>query len=177
MGDCKRKMQAVLGVVAAACLSGIVGAADQVPFTARISGVSTFNPQTGSEDFRGLGRATHLGRSSAHLQHIVTPDIEVVQGRFTLRAANGDLVCGSYSGQGTIEREDPLLIQFLGAYTIEGGTGRFSGATGSGEISGLVDPFPDTGEPTGAETDLTFEGTISPLGESTDFDDVSCIGP
>jgi hypothetical protein len=152
------RIQAVLAIVAAACFSGIVGAADQVPFRAVISGDSEIT--NGFEDFHGAGTASHMGRTRAHMQHIVTLAIEILDGQFTFTAANGDVLCGSYSGQGEVVSElgDPLLISFEGTYTVEGGTGRFAGATGGGEITGLVSPNPTL---EGASADLSFEGTIS----------------
>jgi hypothetical protein len=176
MRDYRDKIRVLVAVGAAALLSAVLGAADQVPFKARVSGASTIDPRTGFEDFHGLGRATHLGQSTAHMQHFVTLDIEVIDGRFILTAANGDQVCGSYAGQGTPTQVDPLLIDFEGTFAIEGGTGRFAGATGGGRIFGLVDPFPDEGVPEGTAADLTFDGTITrPGGRSGDGDsDQAC---
>jgi hypothetical protein len=112
------------------------------------------------ETFSGTGNATHLGSFIAEQQHIINLlTTEVLQGTFTFTAANGDTVFGTYSGLGT-----PLpsgLIQFEGSFTIDGGTGRFSEATGEGDMSGLIDA---SGFPTSATAALTLEGTISSPG-------------
>jgi hypothetical protein len=152
--------------VAAASSVGSLTAKDQgqVPFRARLSGTSdlTFLSSTEVlENFSGTGNATHLGSFIAEQEHklnLLTG--EVLQGIFTFTAANGDTVFGTYGGLGT-----PLpsgLVQFKGSFTIDGGTGRFSEATGEGDCSGVIDP---SGFPTSATATLALDGTISSPGQ------------
>jgi len=154
---------ALVAVVVAMCLSGPVAAGEQIPFKARISGHGVFtflNPTEALEEFSGLGQATHLGRFTAEQQHTVNLlTLEVSAGTFTFTAANGDTVFGSYSGRGT-----PLpsgLIRFEGRFTIEGGTGHFSAATGEGDMTGLIDT---SDFPASSMAVLSLNGTISTVG-------------
>ena len=137
----------------------------QVPFNARLSGTSvlTFlSPTEVLENFSGIGTATHLGSFTAEQQHTINLlTTEVLEGTFTFTAANGDTVLGTYNGLGT--PLTPGLIQFEGSFTIIGGTGRFSEATGEGDMSGLIDA---SGFPASATAALTLAGTISSPGRS-----------
>jgi hypothetical protein len=64
-----------------------------------------------------------------------------VEGEFTLTAANGDQIFGTYT---TLLIADPVAgtIEASGEYQITGGTGRFDDATGSGTISATGDFAP-----------------------------------
>ena len=159
----RSRRDVVLPVLAALALLEPTAAEVQVPFTARLSGSSEFTFLSATEvleDYSGRGQATHLGRLTAELRHIIDlTTTEVLDGTLTLTAANGDIVAGSYSGRG-----EPLasgLIRFEGTFTIESGTGRFSDVTGEGEMLGLIDPahFPES-----SAADLTLDGTISSIG-------------
>jgi hypothetical protein len=82
------------------------------------------------------GRATHLGRYTlAAGEKIDTNSGEITGGFFTLTAANGDTITGSYEG-----RALPGLTGYLVFGPITGGTGRFAGATGFLVLRGTVDP-------------------------------------
>ena len=72
-----------------------------------------------------------------------TVDFAALAGRdgvFTLTAANGDTVHGTYSGSIL-----PGLTGYLVSGPITGGTGRFAGATGTVVFRGTFDPTTFTG--------------------------------
>ena len=160
MSQRRSKIDVLLPILVAMCLSGTLAANHQVPFKGRLSGTSVFtflSPTEVLEDFSGVGQATHLGRFTAEQQHTINlVTTEVLEGAFTFTAANGDTVSGSYSGQG--QTLPSGLIRFVGTFTIEDGTGRLSDATGEGDMFGLIDAsdFPAAGM-----ADLTLDGTIS----------------
>jgi hypothetical protein len=82
------------------------------------------------------GHATHLGRYTlvaSETIDLATGAITV--GSFTLTAANGDTVTGTYSGQAL-----PGLTGYNVSGPITGGTGRFAGATGFLFWHGTFDP-------------------------------------
>jgi hypothetical protein len=136
-------------------------AGTQVPFNARFSGefTSEFVPPSFLRVLvTASGNATHLGATSA-----VTTDelINLEDGSgtatFTLTGANEDTVVVATTFQTSVF---PGGFTAAGDYTVIGGTGRFSGATGTGlaAASGVF-----TGPTTGAGS-LAFTGTISPPG-------------
>ncbi len=93
----------------------------------------------------GSGQATHLGRFLRFAEGVIHDDGTVV-GTVVFIAANLDELCldidGGFTPAGTLE----------GTYTITGGTGRFSDASGSAAFVGIPD---------GIHIALTFDGTIS----------------
>jgi hypothetical protein len=157
------RMNAALALLVAVFLTKPIAAKDQVPFKARISGTSTYtflSPTEVLEEFSGTGQGAHLGRFDAEQSHTVDlATTEVLGGTFTFTAANGETVFGTYSGRGA--PLSAVLVLFEGTFTIEGGTGRFSDATGEGDMFGLIDisDFPASGT-----ADLTLDGTISSPG-------------
>jgi hypothetical protein len=93
----------------------------------------------------GSGLATHLGRYT-RVEHIVLHDDGSIEGSIVFKAANGDLLFVNVSGGFTSEKTAE------GTYTIMGGTGRFTDASGSASWLGVTSD--------GAHFALTFEGTI-----------------
>ena len=85
----------------------------------------------------GKGSATNMGRTTAFTDDQVSNLIDGSgSATYTLTAKNGDTLVLALVVQpgGTINVEGGVL--FSGSYTITGGTGRFSGATGSGIFGG-----------------------------------------
>lgn len=62
----------------------------------------------------------------------------VTGGTFTLTAANGDALFGTYAGQAA-PTGDPTVIAFDDPGVITGGTGRFAGASGTLTQHGVAD--------------------------------------
>ncbi len=104
-------------------------------------------------DVMGTGHATFLGSYKSHYRECFDPATgAVTAGSFTLTAANGDTLFGTYAGQAApagdsnVHYEDPGLIT--------GGTGRFAGVSGIANTSGVANLA--TGEYSG-----TISGTLS----------------
>jgi hypothetical protein len=76
-------------------------------------------------------------------------------GNLTLTAANGDQIFATVTGEAVGGTPDRL--QIVETATITGGTGRFSGATGSFTST----RFADTTTIPGIPSSGSFEGTIS----------------
>jgi hypothetical protein len=133
----------VLVVLAALTLPVYAMAGAQVPFKG--SDVGTFTLTAGGVcwegwfqvDITGSGNATHLGRYTYVARECFNPLSGAFGGTFTLTAANGDEVRGTYDGQvsGTL---DPDVAAYHESADITGGTGRFAGASGTLEIDGLA---------------------------------------
>jgi hypothetical protein len=125
-----------------------VAAEELVPFEARLEGFANlvFNPDgTISNTEAAVGQSTHLGLftwASEELAVFTGPDQLSVFGSFTMTAANGDQVFGTFEAVGTI---DFPAVTFVGQYVIEGGTGRFANATGSGTTIGIGSLLPPLG--------------------------------
>ena len=95
----------------------------------------------------GEGVATHMGNVSLTRTHVVIIDLtsgttEATNGRWTVTAANGDQVFGTYAG--TLTGFPVATIE--GDFTFEGGTGRFDGARGAGDQDGFFDLINGVGE-------------------------------
>lgn len=86
----------------------------------------------------GEGHASHLGRVTLRSTDCVT--LEASQftfngGVLVLVAANGDTLTANYSGALLPTAAYPVY-SLSGSFSITGGTGRFSGATGAGALLG-----------------------------------------
>ncbi len=97
--------------------------------------------------FAGTGIGTHLGRHTIYAEHCSyrpvfgPPDGTYGQGRITITAANGDVLLAEYEN-GTSYEEAPGLIVFMDEVTfVDGGTGRFTFASGSASELGTVNFF------------------------------------
>ena len=81
------------------------------------------------------GHDTHLGRVTWTAEHCFqTATATFSDARVVITSANGDQVYATYHGAMNGE------TTFTAAMTITGGTGRFSGATGSLDAVGWFDP-------------------------------------
>lgn len=146
---------------AAAAAGDELPAAEQVPFKATFSGggAAITRPDRCpvlTVEIRGTGNATHLGRFTTEQSHCAEPaSLDFTEGVFTLTAANGDQLDGTYLGE--FVPLEPPLFSIDGQFTFDGGTGRFAGATGGGEATGVQNLA--TGEVT-----VSLVGTISSVG-------------
>lgn len=86
----------------------------------------------------GSGKGTHLGVISLSASDCITPmqNYFISNGNLTITAANGDNLTGTYSGS-FIPTDNPSIYMY-DDFTIQitGGTGRFTGAAGSGTLEG-----------------------------------------
>jgi hypothetical protein len=99
----------------------------------------------------GSGTASRVGRYTMTLETTVTlPQATSVGGMLRLTAANGDVITASVAGQAVVDGDIADIIEVA---TITGGTGRFSGATGTFTITRSL--AQSTGISAG-----TFDGTM-----------------
>jgi len=84
----------------------------------------------------GTGHSTRLGGYSARYRECLDPATgAVTHGTFTLTAADGDEIFGTYSGR-SAPTEEPGVVTYDDPGVITGGTGRFAGASGTADTSG-----------------------------------------
>lgn len=156
------RISLVVTALAWLALGGPAIAGVQVPFRGHSSGVVTavgFDPVLGIAftHVEGDGRATHLGRFKVVADVQVDVATGAPQGDWTLTAANGDMLFLVMVGHGIDATHG------FGAFTVEGGTGRFEGATGYYEqiitfelpVGNSPDPYNDV-----------LRGTISSPGSN-----------
>jgi hypothetical protein len=143
--------------------------ASLVPFRATYHELVTFSPCGATVvcvDARGVGQATHLGRSTSvndagTVDFETTPCATVQSPLASLIGANDDTITVSESGTGCPTNVFGLDV-LTGTFTVTGGTGRFAGASGGGTLSGISQV--DTSCFCRATTTLTFTGRLSSPG-------------
>lgn len=123
-------------------------------------------PVTSSGNLSHLGRTTLTGAACNDVSAF--PNITVSGGQAVFRAANGDEVHLAYAGniQAGPVCEVSSVLDF--SATITGGTGRFEGASGEVNITGIGVPFacpPDSDPPPGY-VEAFVDGYISSVGSS-----------
>jgi hypothetical protein len=99
----------------------------------------------------GSGHSTHMGKVDIwqhHFVNIIT--MTFYDGTFVWTASNGDKIEGSYYGSLI---PTSAGFEIYGSFTIDGGTGRFAGASGGGGASGMQ--YNDN------TAELELDGTIS----------------
>ncbi len=154
----KRTIRVVILTVAVA-VAGLPYAGDALaeqPSRVLISGNANPVPVAGNPCLltnveSGTGHGLHLGAltwaSEERVDFCVVPPKGVVTGHFTLTAANGDVVQGTYTTLADLDQAT-VTVNAVGTYELTGGTGRFVGVGGRGEIrasGSLVPPFEVTG--------------------------------
>lgn len=112
----------------------------------------------------GIGKASHFGNILLAATDCIQPFatyFNFSNGTFTLTAANGDTVRANYGGT-MVQTEQASIYTLHGWFQITGGSGRFAGARGTGQLSGTEwlgnNPPPALPSATG---DLEMTGTIS----------------
>jgi hypothetical protein len=89
-------------------------------------------------EVNGTGHTTQLGNYSGDYRECLDPATGAVTGgTFTLTAASGDKVFGTYSGQAH-PTDNLNVVAYEDPGVITGGTGRFAGAGGIMTTSGLA---------------------------------------
>jgi hypothetical protein len=143
----------------------VTAAAEFVPFKGVVTGnavsTPTSNPAVVLVNFSGAGNASHLGQFTANAQYflntMVFPTLlRVTDGAFIFTGANGDTIHGTFDGQGHFT-EDPNVITLDATAVIAGGTGRFTGASGSFHSVSGVDLSAD-------RIQTVFNGVVSAPG-------------
>ena len=122
------------------------------PFRGSVSGEASFVPVSltmcpaGGVFFGGLqtvssasGMVSHLGRTAMASRHCTPSGDAITGGSMTLTAANGDQVDITYTGVAPfpIPGVTEVIIVHID-FQIVGGSGRFDGATGGGEMTAYV---------------------------------------
>jgi hypothetical protein len=121
----------------------LLSAAESIPFKGLDMGTFTTSAPNAQQVVRtedsAAGEATHLGRYklSAH-EFISLVTLDVTGGSFTITAANGDTLAGTYSGKASTT-DTPTIIRYEVSGPITSGTGRFSGLTGTIAFFGIAD--------------------------------------
>lgn len=115
-----------------AALAGSGAAGKEVPFHGSIQGVEIAEAHfpTLFVDGSGSGKATHLGRFTLTYELEADLVTHETSGSSLFTAANGDSIATDFIGFGSLT-EDPDVRSIVEMHTITGGTGRFSGATGT----------------------------------------------
>ena len=150
-----------LGVLAPATALGKAGGTDR-PVQGNGSGTTVLDLATLTFVTDSTSVVSHVGRSTIHIDGVVTPtgpSTFTLAGSLTLTAANGDQQFGDFSGSGMNDGSGGSTGTT--ATTITGGTGRFTGASGS--VSGPFTQTPISMSATTATFATTFSlsGTIS----------------
>ena len=151
-----RSAAGLSALAAATVAAGVAAAGTLVPLKATDSGSATVIAAAGSvieTADTATGTGTQIGQYTMVAgEHINLESGAITDGYFTITAANGDTLTGTYSG-----RALDGLTGYDVAGPITGGTGRFADASGTIVFNGKVDP-----------TALTFSdvvtGTISTVG-------------
>lgn len=115
------------------------------------------------------GQATHLGRATLSSTNCVYPNLPMlvfIGPAVTITAANGDQLWATYEGQANPALKTSTgLFDLKGRFKIVGGTGRFQGAQGCGDLSGseqISSPEPTLGNfPATGVGHIELNGIIS----------------
>lgn len=129
--------------------AGVASHNQETPFKGSLAGTATITPGTPpflSVSIEGTGNATHLGRFTVEIPHVVNATNRTSTGTYEFTAANGDTLTAGFTGQATLTA--PGVLSIVEIATITGGTGRFADATGSFTVERLFNQV--TGETTGS---------------------------
>ncbi len=146
----------LLVVLTALALPIRAAAGAQVPYKGSDSGgytiPGTCAPGIFQIDINGTGTATQLGEYAYHAVECFDPVASTVSGEFTMTAANGDTIFGTYSGPCAGNSCAETAV-------VQGGTGRFAAAKGQLAVTVTV-----TGPDTYSEV---ASGTLSTPGSAS----------
>ncbi len=135
---------------------------DRVPFKGTFEvTISSFIPideSTALVTFIVEGHGTHLGRFTGEAEAVFNLADLTYEGTSHWIGANGDTIFGTIAGSLTPTTTEGLFDNDE-TFTVEGGTGRFEGATGSGSAGGQINLVTGLG-------DSPFQGTISSPGSA-----------
>lgn len=129
----------VMAMLTVAALATPAVAQNPVPFrgSMQTSEVDTgFQFPLAGKALEGTGQATHLGRFTLVAEFAVNVTNLTAAGTFTLTAANGDSMWGTSLGVGSLEGD---IARITETYSITGGSGRFTDASGTIVIERVLD--------------------------------------
>ncbi len=129
----------ITAMLMVAALASPAMAQKTVPFrgTMQTAEVDTgFQFPFAGKALEGTGKATHLGRFTLVAEFAVNVTNLTAAGTFKMTAANGDSMIGTSRGVGTLEGG---IARITETYSVTGGSGRFSGATGTIVIWRVLD--------------------------------------
>jgi len=135
-------------------ITGPVPAGEDVPFKGHLEGDVTITPLAPPfvmVDVEATGKATHLGKFTLDIPHVVNRANGTAVGSYEFTAANGDTLTANFTGVAVPIAPGVLYIEETA--TITGGTGRFADASGSFSVERLYDTVAGT-------TTGSFKGTI-----------------
>jgi len=89
-------------------------------------------------DIDGAGTATHVGRYEYSALECFNLGAGTFAGAATITAADGATLSGHYAGT-VAGTAGPNVITYAEDFVIDGGTGRFAGASGHLTVDGLAD--------------------------------------
>lgn len=115
---------AVFGMAQTGAQSGT-----DLPFRGSFTSVIEFAPPNPNARATLTGTASHVGQFVAIFTGVVDFPTNTAAGTFTLTAANGDQLSGTWEGVG--EMVEPGVVRLTEHSTIVNGTGRFEGASGT----------------------------------------------
>ncbi len=133
-----------------------ISAGDQVPFNGTLDGDQFRTPLDDPfvlDQFYMTGNSTQLGEYDLLIEATVNTAMRTASGRYYFVAANGDELTAEFEGS-SMPTATPGVILIMEIATIDGGTGRFAGATGSFVCERLF-------EIASATSVGTYTGTIS----------------
>jgi hypothetical protein len=143
----RKKMKRILVIlaVAALALAGLVTAASarssERPFKGSMEGSALFIPGTDCTttpeglrtDSVATGNVSHLGKTEMTSSHCTPAGPDIEGGTMVLVAANDDELYIEYTGTAREPGPDGIITVDV-LYTITGGSGRFVGASGGGDM-------------------------------------------
>jgi hypothetical protein len=139
-------------IVFGVCLFAAACSGTDLPFSGSYTSVIEVPPPSAAGTVEGT--AAHLGRFTGRLTAEVTGN--TATGKFTFIAANGDQLSGTFVGEGVFMPPNTATRNEIA--TIESGTGRFAGATGTFTMVTVDTIDLATGKATGYGS---FEGRIN----------------
>jgi len=152
-----------LALLASVAIVMPVWSAEEVPFKASLALQGSLAGQGKCPaglfqfDIIGGGVVSHMGATTDVQSHCFNfQSGAVTEGTYTFTAANGDTISGGYTAE--LSPTAPGVFAIDGQFTITGGTGRFTGATGGGAASGV--------QYANGEASLTLAGSISSVGSN-----------
>ena len=161
----KRKLMTLAGIALAVAVLSPAASANAEgtdrPFMGTVSGTVSLNVLTGAMTAHAEGVATHLGEYTAGLEGTatITPTGVFGSGTQTTVAANGDELTGTYTlstpGAPGVAHTTTIVT------TATGGTGRFSGASGTVTTVVEVSPISFNGVTLVNRSEGTTSGQIS----------------